>query len=241
MNDLTITEYKDIRVLTTQQIAEAYETDTQVITNNFNRNKDRYTEGKHYVCLTGDDKSEFIKKNQNDFSSFTKAKGIYLWTEKGAFLHAKSLNTDTAWEVYDRLVDSYFKKEENVLEGISQELQAVIVVDRRVTKVENRIEKLENNMTITHEQIQVIKNRVNKKIVELLGGKQSGAYGDKHIRGQVYSRFNNDYCNYFRINARANTLTAKYGEALEYIDKWQPDTNLRIGIENCNAQMQMEV
>lgn len=38
MNDLQITEYKNIRVLTTQQIAEAYGSDTRVISNNFNRN-----------------------------------------------------------------------------------------------------------------------------------------------------------------------------------------------------------
>ena len=34
---------------------------------------------------------------------------IYLWTESGALLHAKSLNTDKAWEVYDRLVETYFR------------------------------------------------------------------------------------------------------------------------------------
>lgn len=45
MNELQITEYKNIRVLTTQQIAEAYGSDTRVISNNFNRNKDRYVEG----------------------------------------------------------------------------------------------------------------------------------------------------------------------------------------------------
>ncbi len=53
VEDLKITEYKDIRVLTTQQIAEAYKTDSKVISNNFNRNKERYTEGKHYICLEG--------------------------------------------------------------------------------------------------------------------------------------------------------------------------------------------
>ena len=110
MNELAVTEYKEIRVLTTQQIADAYGTDTQIVTNNFNRNKDRYVEGKHYICLTGDEKADFINKNQNDFSSFTRAKAIYLWTEKGAFLHAKSLNTDKAWEVYDHLVDTYFNR-----------------------------------------------------------------------------------------------------------------------------------
>lgn len=44
MNELQITEYKNIRVLTTQQIAEAYGTDGKTISYNFNHNKDRYSE-----------------------------------------------------------------------------------------------------------------------------------------------------------------------------------------------------
>ena len=40
------------------------------------------------------------------------ASHITLWTEKGALLHAKSLNTDKAWAVYDWLVDFYFRARE---------------------------------------------------------------------------------------------------------------------------------
>ena len=65
MYEPTIIEYKNMRVLTTQQIAEAYETEQQIITNNFNRNKERYIEGKHYICLTGQEKADFIKKNRS--------------------------------------------------------------------------------------------------------------------------------------------------------------------------------
>lgn len=48
MNELTITEHKNVRVLTTQQIAEAYGTTDKIISNNFNNNKERYVEGKHF-------------------------------------------------------------------------------------------------------------------------------------------------------------------------------------------------
>lgn len=116
VEDLKITEYKDIRVLTTQQIAEAYKTDSKVISNNFNRNKERYMEGKHYICLEGQALKEF--KTNHHFDESSKINRIYLWTEKGAFLHAKSLNTDIAWEVYDRLVDNYFKKPRTALEQL---------------------------------------------------------------------------------------------------------------------------
>ena len=62
----------------------------------------------------------------------------------------------------------YKEMTHDMLADLSTELKAVIVVDKRVTKVEQRVEKLENNMTITHEQIQVIKNRVNHKITCLM-------------------------------------------------------------------------
>lgn len=109
MNNLQIIEHKEVRVLTTQQLAESYGTTNQIITNNFNRNKERYQEGKHYIALENDAKKEFINLNQIELGSLKNAKTIYLWTERGAFLHAKSLNTDQAWEVYDRLVEHYFK------------------------------------------------------------------------------------------------------------------------------------
>ncbi len=122
MNDLKVIKYKNVRVLTTQQIAEVYETDQQDATNNYNRNKDKYKEGKHFICLTGDSLKEFRAKNQNDV--LPNANRFYLWTEKGAFLHAKSLNTDKAWEVYDRLVDSYFtKKPLTQIEILSQSVE----------------------------------------------------------------------------------------------------------------------
>lgn len=130
MNGLTVTEYKDIRVLTTQQIAEAYGTNTDTITKNFNRNKDRYAEGKHFICLEGQELKDFKTNGQIDLS--LKINRLYLWTEKGAFLHAKSLNTDVAWEVYDRLVDSYFKKKVSAIPQ-GKELLALAVLEAQKT------------------------------------------------------------------------------------------------------------
>lgn len=37
---------------------------------------------------------------------------LYLWTERGALLHAKSINTDKAWDVYEQLLDVYFRAQE---------------------------------------------------------------------------------------------------------------------------------
>lgn len=121
MNELQVIEKNNERVLLTSQIAESYGTDVRTISNNFNRNKERYIEGKHFYCLTGDELKEFKTIHQNDeqfknktenFGVAKNANKLYLWTQKGALLHAKSLGTDKAWEVYDYLVDSYFQKVE---------------------------------------------------------------------------------------------------------------------------------
>lgn len=108
MNELQVIVHDNRRVLTTAQLAESYGTDKQHITNNFNRNKGRYTEGKHYIALEGDEKNRFIDLNQIELGS-KNAKTLYLWTEKGAWQHAKSLGTDEAWNAYGMLVDEYYR------------------------------------------------------------------------------------------------------------------------------------
>ena len=147
MQEIQVIEMEGQRVLTTKQLAEAYETETQVVINNFNRNKDRYTEGKHYVCLKGKEKNDFINKNQNDFSSYAKAKGLYLWTEKGALLHAKSLNTEKAWQVYDYLVDFYFR----VKEEKQQETEIITSTKNMEVELKDSIKVFREMMEIADE------------------------------------------------------------------------------------------
>lgn len=161
MNNLTVIEYKSIRVLTTQQIAEAYGTNTDTITKNFNRNKNRYAEGKHFICLEGQELKEFKTNGQIDLS--LKINRLYLWTEKGAFLHAKSLNTDTAWEVYDRLVDSYFKKKEfsDIPKGAELIALAVIEAQKQLAERDKRIEQLEVEVIEMDRAISEMEPKVN--------------------------------------------------------------------------------
>ena len=245
MNNLTVTEYKDIRVLTTQQIAEAYGTDSKAITNNFNRNKDRYIEGKHYICLTGDDLREFRAKNQNDV--LPNANRFYLWTKKGAFLHAKSLNTDVAWEVYDRLVDNYFDKQD-VFEGLSVELKAIIVVDKRITKVEQRVERLEFDIPLYGSEAADLCNHVKRRGTELLGGKKSNSYKDCKIRAAVYTDIYNQIKREFGLYDDTGrylsykALKRRYlNDAHKLIDEYVLPKFLLERVTDCNAQIQMEV
>lgn len=106
-----VIEVKGRRVLTTKQIAELYGTDVGTVQYNFRYSKNKYVLEKHYIEVVGEELKE-MKRTSEIHSSLKQVKHLYLWTEKGALLHAKSLNTDKAWEVYDYLVDFYFRAKE---------------------------------------------------------------------------------------------------------------------------------
>lgn len=240
MNDLQIVEYNGIRVLTTQQIAEAYGTDRKAISKNFSRNKDRYVEGKHYIPLTGEEKQSFLDRHQFD-DGLKNAGVIYLWTQKGAFLHAKSLNTDKAWEVYDRLIDSYFEKPKpkTIPEQIQIIAKGYVELEKKVNTVEQKVVNLENNMTLDYGQQRVLEDTVNKTVIDVLGGKASNAY--VQIGKKVFAECNRDLKHYFNVNARNNVPKKRFDEAVEYAKNWKPCTNTMMMISDCNAQIRLVV
>lgn len=123
MENLQRIDFDGQIVITSKQLAAVYGADSKRISYNFNRNKNRYQEGKHYILLTGQEKKDYINRLEiHDGSDRTK--NLYLWTERGALLHAKSLNTDKAWEAYERLVDFYFCQKENVKNQIIEKTNA---------------------------------------------------------------------------------------------------------------------
>ena len=241
MNNLAITEYNDIRVLTTQQIAEAYGTDSNVITKNFNRNKDRYLEGKHYICLKGEDLKGFRAKGQIDV--LPNVNTLYLWTEKGAFLHAKSLNTDAAWEVYERLVDSYLnrKKVLTTAEQIQILAKGNMELEHKIDSVDKDLQDFKQELPLLGVDMDEITHAVRKRGIDALGGKDSPAYHDAAIRGQVYSDIYRELKHQFNCRSYKALRRNQLEQALAIIEEYELPIFLQDQIVGANAQMRLEV
>ena len=103
---------------------------------------------------------------------------------------------------------------------------------------EDRITDLEQNMTIDYGQQMVLGDTVSKVVIDALGGKESNAY--KEISKKVFAECNRDLKHYFNVNARNNVPKKKFDEAVQYVKNWQPCTNTKIMIRDCNNQMSME-
>ena len=94
MNNLQVIEYRGKRVLTSQQLAEVYGTDSKTISYNFNYNRSRYIEGKHFICLTGDELKRYKTNPEIHESSYISGlKKVLLCTPNPSILiqHGKSM------------------------------------------------------------------------------------------------------------------------------------------------------
>ena len=178
MYNLQIIEREGQRVLTTQQLAEGYGASENNIKNNFANNKVRFIEGKHYYFVQGEQLKEF--KNQvNDIDLVPKhTASLYLWTEKGALRHAKILDTDQAWDVYEQLEDTYFRarKNQSLQLNLDSQVKAIdnvvsVIANKVMERVDERLEVYEQNYRPTHAN----KMDLNRYIKNMLGeNRESG-------------------------------------------------------------------
>ena len=109
---VSIVNFKSIPVITTEMMADFYGTESKNIQNNFLRNSKRFIEGKHFFKIIGQELKDF--KNQPSLRGLVnkKVSHLTLWTERGAARHAKMLDTDQAWDIFEQLEDCYFRRQE---------------------------------------------------------------------------------------------------------------------------------
>ncbi|ANY71693.1 antirepressor [Paenibacillus ihbetae] len=171
MSQLQPIEHQGQRVLTTSQLAESFGTDARRISENFGRNLERYKSGKHYFVLSGNEKRSFLDRTQIADSS-KNAQLLYLWTEKGAWMHAKSLNTERAWEAYEMLVDDYYRVKETAIDltGLSPQLQLLIAMEHRQLQIEQKQQEHEQQLATIKETFLQRDDNWRQKINGMLNG-----------------------------------------------------------------------
>ncbi|EGM7770470.1 ORF6N domain-containing protein [Escherichia coli] len=113
VKNLSPVTYNQIPVITTELLARLYGTEAIRIQQNHHENKSRFIEGKHFFKAVGDELKNLrlvLNESQNEVKISPKTRTLILWTERGAARHAKMLETDQAWEVFEKLEDCYFSQ-----------------------------------------------------------------------------------------------------------------------------------
>ncbi|MGG4499136.1 ORF6N domain-containing protein [Brevibacillus reuszeri] len=196
MNKPQLIEYGNQRVLTTAQLAEAYGTDNKHISDNYKNNESRYADGKHYFLLAGNDLRVFKEANPKISDTLKFSSILYLWTEKGAWLHAKSLNTDQAWEAYEMLVDDYYNIKQTLPQLSEIEMIAAVAKhaaeqEKRLKLVESRVEATEKRQEHIQEVLSLNPTEWRKKVNALINkmAKQLGGHDAyQAVRNESYDK-----------------------------------------------------
>lgn len=107
VENLSPITHNQIPVITTELLAHLYGADVNSIQQNHKRNSVRFIEGKHFFKVMGEELKN-LRLTVSQLQISPKTRTLILWTERGAARHAKMLETDQAWEVFEKLEDCYF-------------------------------------------------------------------------------------------------------------------------------------
>ncbi|MDN3073252.1 ORF6N domain-containing protein [Enterococcus faecalis] len=102
------------KAMTVKDIAGIHQTEVRRINEVINRNRKRFKDGLDIIDL-----KQVVQNDVFSDYGFTKAqwgnaKNIYILSERGYAKLLKILEDDTAWEIYDQLVDNYFSYRKTV-------------------------------------------------------------------------------------------------------------------------------
>lgn len=237
MNELIPISYKNQRIMTTKVLAEEFGTKEENIKTNFNRNKGRFIKGKHYYQLEGEELKEFkrIVTESND-PSMKFVSVLTLWTDRGAARHAKILDTDEAWEVYEDLEENYFNPKENTqnlntselspeLQMFNQMFKAIANNELEQKKMKDDIQKSKDKLDKTKDELQGIREAVllnpsswrkdTSSIISKIAMKLGGFEHIRDVREESYKILNEAY----KVNIKQRLVNKQKNMALEGCSK----------------------
>lgn len=241
MNQPQIIELHNQRLLTTEQLADFYEATEKQIKQNFNNNKEKFIEGKHYCRLEGQDLKEFKNRVENFDLVGKKANQLILWTKQGASRHSKMLGTDRAWDMYDELEENYFNPKQQVEIPTTPRGLALLALsageetNQRVDELDTRVADLEENTVLSAGDYGYISRRINQRVAEVARG-----FGKltQEQRGKLHKDINSGVKAVTGVSTRTQLRNRHYETVLDFINDWEPSTATKMQVRQMSLDLE---
>lgn len=180
--------------------------------------------------------SYFIKSSYKD--SMNREKVCYECTKLGCDMLANKMTGEKGILFTARYVKKFNEMIEDPYKGISTELRAILMLDKKQQEIEKRVTGIENKMTIDYELAENLRNAISSRAVYLLGGKYTDAY--KKLSKKLFAEFHKGLKTSFKVNSYKNIAQKNYDDALKYIENWKPSEMLVYAIQGLNGQLSFE-
>lgn len=126
-------------------------------------------------------------------------------------------------------------------EAIKQVDQKVSDVDRRVDGLEAEIQQVRDDLPMFGiEETQIIQ-AVEKRSIELLGGRRSNAFKSKGLKRSVSNYIYNELHRVFGVKTYKALKRKDCGKAMYIIRSYELPEGIQSRIEECNAQMKLNL
>ena len=216
MQQLQVVEHSNMRVLTTTQLAEAFATNGKAILRNFQRNQERYVSGVHYIALSGEELKRFKAERQNDVS-LKYVSVLYLWSEQGALMLAKSLSSDLAWKAYQMLVDTYYETRSQGALSKGGDNKTLAITHEQVYQIESRLDALEQQLretvTLHSGEQRRLRNAVGEQVQRL-------ASNSKGARPVLFRSLYTAIRERYEVESYRDVRQHELQDALLFISEW---------------------
>ena len=248
--DLSVKEFKKLRVVTFKDIDMLHERVEGTAGRNFRENKIHFVENEDFFFIKPAD----VGNNEIRRSEINN-KGTYLITESGYLMLVKSLQDDLAWKVQRELVNNYFRVKEIVQarpltteEMLELQFKYAKEVKKEVQQVRNELEETNNKFDNfvedlpligdEPEELQAVVRRVGTKA---LGGYNSPAYCDKSLSKKVYRNVWDYIKGQFNVK-KYKAIKRKYlRKAIELAESYKAPFHLQEEIDLINNQSKLDV
>lgn len=177
---LPVVEIDGQRVITLSMVDIEHQRPDGTARRNFNANKERLTEGKHYFVRNSSEARDLGMIAPN---------GLIFLNERGYLLLVKSFTDDLAWEVQERLVEGYFRagavpeRRLSTAEMIHAQSGLLVDMERRQIEQEARTAR-------QAEQIEEVQSRVEEVAhTAALPQRPANSEAISHIKTRLFREY----------------------------------------------------
>lgn len=182
--------------------------------------------------------SEYFIESTYKVENNNKIYKCYECTKLGCDMLANKMTGEKGILFTARYVKKFNEMIEDPYKGISTELRAILMLDKKQQEIEKRVTGIENKMTIDYELAENLRNAISSRAVYLLGGKYTDAY--KKLSKKLFAEFHKGLKTSFKVNSYKNIAQKNYDDALKYIENWKPSEMLVYAIQGLNGQLSFE-
>lgn len=196
-----------------------------------------------------EDKQIFDCSSQEDTNFNSKVRKIGIINESGLYSaimgsQLKSAKTFKRWVTKEvlpsiRKTGTYGQSQlpTEPMKLLELHYQALKQVDKKVETLEERFNKFEQELPMLPDDADEVHDFLNKRVVYLLGGKDSNAYKDKSLSKKVFMDAYRALKYNFNVSRYKAIKRNQKAKALQVIEEYKPPVFLAEQIQGANAQM----